>query len=324
LILDRLRSFLAVAAILLVPANLSRADTAVLVALPSEQSALSREVRIVGQSVELAQHRVSIGYHKGEKLYLVRTGAGNLNSAMVTQALLTRYKIDRIISVGVAGYIGDGGNGTTEILRQAQDDNAVRKTDPWRIGDIFIATNVVNHQEGTETPGGFQPAEKLASTQSRSAEYWKKCEVLRSNAVEITRALLGNSPAPRTNDTTETLRQAQGDKVGEGPNADGRRGIASIREGRLVSGDSFIASTAKRKWLRETFHADAVDMVSAGIARVCEANGVPCVIIRTLSDNADESASAAFAKFVQSGKEKEPVTVPIALRLIEQVAPPHP
>ena len=62
----------------------------------------------------------------------------------------------------------------------------------------------------------------------------------------------------------------------------------------------------------------------AGIARVCEANGVPCVIIRVLSDNADESASAAFTRFVQSGKEKEPVTVPIALRLIEQVASPHP
>ncbi|MGD0057828.1 MAG: hypothetical protein ABSD58_00280 [Verrucomicrobiia bacterium] len=32
------------------------ADTAILVALPSEQSALSREVRVVGQSIELAQH----------------------------------------------------------------------------------------------------------------------------------------------------------------------------------------------------------------------------------------------------------------------------
>jgi len=65
-------------------------------------------------------------------------------------------------------------------------------------------------------------------------------------------------------------------------------------------------------------------MVSAGIARVCEANGVPYVIIRALSDNADESATAAFASFVQSGKGKEPVTVPIALGLIEQVASPHP
>ena len=83
-----------------------------------------------------------------------------------------------------------------------------------------------------------------------------------------------------------------------------------------MSGDSFIASTPKRKWLRETFQADAVDMVSVGIARVCEANGVPYVIVRALSDNADESASAAFASFVQNFRE--PVTVPIALALVER------
>jgi nucleoside phosphorylase len=110
------------------------ADTAILVALPSEQSALSREVRVVGQPVEIAQHKISIGYHKGEKLYIVRTGAGNLNSAMVTQALLTRYRIDRVISIGVAGNLND----------------------EWKVGDLLVVTNVVNHQEGKETPGGFE------------------------------------------------------------------------------------------------------------------------------------------------------------------------
>jgi nucleoside phosphorylase len=110
------------------------------------------------------------------------------------------------------------------------------------------------------------------------------------------------------------------------PGNDGKRDArpTNVWEGRLVSGDSFIASTAKRKWLRDTFHADAVDMVSAGVVHVCEANGIPYVIIRVLSDNADESASTAFTRFVQSGKGYEPVTVPVALRLIEQVAPPHP
>jgi nucleoside phosphorylase len=114
----------------------------VLVALPSEQTALTRGIRIVGQPTELVQHKLSIGYYGGEKLYIVRTGAGNLNSALVTQALLTRYKIDRVISIGVAGNLND----------------------EWKIGDLLIATNVVNHQEGKETPEGFQPAEKLAST----------------------------------------------------------------------------------------------------------------------------------------------------------------
>ncbi len=258
------------------------ADTAILVALPAEQSALSREVRMVGQSVELAQHRVSIGYHTGEKLYIVRTGAGNLNSAMVTQALLTRYKIDRVISIGVAGNLNDA----------------------WHVSDLLIVTNVVNHQEGKETTAGFEPApaaEKLASAQSR-------CEALQSNAMGVATAIVGQAPAPPGIDK---------------PSAESGQPIASLRMGRLVSGDSFIASTAKRNWLRETFHADAVDMVSAGIARVCEANGVPCVIIRVLSDNADESASGAFTRFVQSGKAKDPITVPIAIRLVEQVAPAH-
>jgi nucleoside phosphorylase len=279
------------------------ADTAVLVALPSEQTALSREVRIVGQPVELAQHKISIGYHKGEKLYIVRTGAGNLNSAMVTQALLTRYRIDRVISIGVAGNLADGkgeaGSGKGEGEARG------------RIGDLFIATEVVSHQEGKETPGGFEAKEKLASSRSGSEEYDRRCAELRSNAVEIARALLGDTSVVRTNETTEIPRQARND-------------THSVHQGRLVSGDSFIASTAKRKWLRETFHADAVDMVSVGIARVCEANGVPYVIIRVLSDNADESASAAFASFVQN--YKEPVTASIALAVVERVTagPPTP
>jgi adenosylhomocysteine/aminodeoxyfutalosine nucleosidase len=95
------------------------------------------------------------------------------------------------------------------------------------------------------------------------------------------------------------------------------RAVASWREGRLVSGDSFIASTAKRNWLRETYQADAVDMVSAGIAHVCEANGVPYIILRVLSDNADESASADFAAFVNA--YQEPVTAAVALGLIDRV-----
>jgi adenosylhomocysteine nucleosidase len=268
--------------------SLSFADTAILVALPAEQSALSREVRIVGQSVELAQHRVSIGYHKGEKLYIVRTGAGNLNSAMVTQALLTRYKVDQVISIGVAGNLKD----------------------EWHVGDLLIVTNVVNHQEGTETAGGFEAKENSESRIREPEGYRTKCEALRSNAVEIARTLLerpqAGTPAPPGNDGKRDARPT------------------NVHVGRLVSGESFIASTAKRKWLRETFHADAVDMVSAGITRVCEANGVPCVIIRILSDNADESASAAFTRFVQSGKAKDPITVPIAIRLVEQVAPAHP
>ena len=71
--LDSSNNLLALACVLLLASSSSLADTAILVALPAEQSALSREVWMVGQSVEFAQHRVSIGYHKGEKVYILRT-----------------------------------------------------------------------------------------------------------------------------------------------------------------------------------------------------------------------------------------------------------
>ena len=129
-------------------------------------------MRIVGEPVELTQHKISIGYHKGEKLYIVRTGAGNLNSAMVTQALLTRYRVDRVISIGVAGNLND----------------------EWKIGDVLIPSDVVSHQQGKETPAGFEVKEgqqPSAVSHQRSAVYIGKCEALRSNAVEIARILLG-------------------------------------------------------------------------------------------------------------------------------------
>lgn len=288
------------------------ADTAILVALPSEQDVLRKEVRIVGQPVELASHRISIGYRKGEKIYIVRTGAGIINAAMTTQALLTRYKIDRVISIGVAGNLNDG----------------------WKVGDVMIATEVVNHQQGKETPGGFEvkkesePSPRDATeafpSQHRSQNpeaYGQKCEQLRSNAVEVAK-LATDAHGSNTN-AVATPRDGVAENLSISAVAAHGSGVSSnsaLREGRLVSGDSFIASSAKRKWLRETFHADAVDMVSAGIARVCEANGVPYVIIRVLSDNADESASADFTAFIQ--KHDQPVTAEIVIGLIDKLAKP--
>jgi len=312
--------FILTALILLASPSLF-ADTVILVALPSELDAVRKEVRVVGRPVQLAPlgtglagHKVSIGYHKGEKIWIAVTGAGNLNSAMITQALLTRYKVDRVISVGVAGNLNDD----------------------WKVGDVLVATDVINHQQGKETPAGFETKQQRLSAISHqlSADYLEKCGELRSNATEITTEILlsprrdqnDRTGEARTNGTTETLRgvytersrSAQGDNDGDKLKAESQQPRASIRLGRLVSGDSFIASSAKRKWLRETFHADAVDMVSAGIARVCEANGVPYVILRALSDNADEFASEDFARFVNA--YKDPPTAPIAVSLVDRLA----
>lgn len=78
---------------------------------------------------------------------------------------------------------------------------------------------------------------------------------------------------------------------------------------------SFVASSTERARLRETYHAEIVDMSAAEIAEACAAQQVPCVIIREISDRADEGAPHAFAETVRA---KQPRTDQPALCAIKQ------
>lgn len=69
--------------------------------------------------------------------------------------------------------------------------------------------------------------------------------------------------------------------------------------GRIVSGDQFIASVEKIKWLEQEFDAMACEMEGASIAQVCYLNNVPFIVIRSISDNANNGAHADFEKFKQ-------------------------
>lgn len=68
--------------------------------------------------------------------------------------------------------------------------------------------------------------------------------------------------------------------------------------GKIVSGDQFIASREKVKELYEQFQGACAEMEGAAVAQVCFANGVPFVIIRSMSDKADGSASVTYQEFV--------------------------
>lgn len=68
-------------------------------------------------------------------------------------------------------------------------------------------------------------------------------------------------------------------------------------EGRVVSGDQFICSKEKKNWLREYFGAECTEMEGASIAHACYLNEVPFLIIRAISDKADDSADMAYEEF---------------------------
>lgn len=71
--------------------------------------------------------------------------------------------------------------------------------------------------------------------------------------------------------------------------------------GRIVSGDQFVASLEKIHWLEKEFSALACEMEGASIAHVCYLNNTPFVVIRSISDNANNGAHMDFEKFTPIG-----------------------
>lgn len=68
-------------------------------------------------------------------------------------------------------------------------------------------------------------------------------------------------------------------------------------KGRVVSGDQFIESAEKKKFLIEQFDPYCAEMEGAAMAHVAYLNQVPFVIIRAISDKADNSAQMNYEEF---------------------------
>ena len=67
--------------------------------------------------------------------------------------------------------------------------------------------------------------------------------------------------------------------------------------GTIVSGDCFVSSAAKAKQLRDDFDALCTEMEGAAIAHTAYVNKIPFIIIRAISDFADEDAESSFDSF---------------------------
>lgn len=70
-----------------------------------------------------------------------------------------------------------------------------------------------------------------------------------------------------------------------------------VMTGRVVSGDQFISSKEVKEHLIRTFAGDCAEMEGASIAHVAFLNHIPFVIIRAISDKADDSAEMDYPTF---------------------------
>lgn len=80
--------------------------------------------------------------------------------------------------------------------------------------------------------------------------------------------------------------------------AENLKGEHQVFVGRVASGDQFVCSMKVKEDIYSTFTAYCAEMEGAAIAHTCYLNQVPFVIIRAISDKADQSADVNFEEFV--------------------------
>ena len=68
-------------------------------------------------------------------------------------------------------------------------------------------------------------------------------------------------------------------------------------EGRVCSGDQFIASKEQKNKIINTFGGFCCEMEGGAIAQTCYLNNTPFVIIRAISDKADDSEEMSYEEF---------------------------
>jgi adenosylhomocysteine nucleosidase len=94
---------------------------------------------------------------------------------------------------------------------------------------------------------------------------------------------------------------------------------AKAVEGRVCSGDQFISSAAQKEAITSRFGGECCEMEGGAIAQVCWLNKVPFVIIRAISDAAEEDSSVSYETFMETAAKRCAAVVQemIALKISE-------
>lgn len=91
--------------------------------------------------------------------------------------------------------------------------------------------------------------------------------------------------------------------------------VTAVR-GRIASGDLFVCTKDARERIISLFGAGCCEMEGAAIAQVCWRNHTPFVIVRTISDKADDTSKTEYRMTEQAMAEHCAAIVERALQLL--------
>lgn len=87
--------------------------------------------------------------------------------------------------------------------------------------------------------------------------------------------------------------------------------------GRIVSGDQFISDKKKKEQIVQTFGGYCTEMEGAAIGHTAYLNGVPYLVIRAISDKADDSAQMDYTEFEAAAIDH---SVKLLIAMIEKLS----
>ena len=89
-----------------------------------------------------------------------------------------------------------------------------------------------------------------------------------------------------------------------------------VYEGRIASGDQFVADQGVKDEIIKNFDACAVEMEGAAIGQAAYLNHIPFLVVRAISDKADGSAHMDYAEFEMAAIEH---SVKLTVRMIQEL-----
>lgn len=291
-------------------------------------------------------NRFTTGTLRGQRVVIVLSGVSMVNAAMVTQLLLDRFRVERLVMSGIAGG-----------LNPAQHTGDVSVPDRWAMPmEVYW-----HHDNSLPTPCGAQP--DISCLGLRLAR--QDGRVFAPHAVPVGLGDAASAPAAAAS-TAPTglfvrehfvLSQAsapQGEfrfdypvdaamlavarrltprlaRCGAAASAvtpDPRqcvRHLPALRVGgRGLSGTAFLANPAYARYLRDVLQGETVEMETAALAHVAHANGVPYIAFRSISDLPAGQAFDADAVALFASGLAETNAAAVTLGFLEAWTQAHP
>lgn len=215
------------------------------------------------ESFEYAGMRFYDGYIYGVPVTVSLCGVGKVNAAMCVQILAVRFGVSRIINTGTAG----GADDRLSVL------------------DMVVSSDAVFHDVDVRT-FGYAPGQ-LPGTDS---PFFAADPVMLKAAEKVFSGLGG--------DFFASMEDGSFSFPVKNPASSEKRFPAIVR-GRIASGDVFVADKELRRKIISTFSPACVEMEGAAVAQACTANGLPFLILRSVSDMADDGAGMPHREFAR-------------------------